>query len=252
MNLIARSFLILAISLMTSVLPAKAQEVPAGTIVPLGTLIQPRTVTTSGSFAVEVPPNQVILQLGVRTSHADLGQARGQNDERTKIILSQAKALGIPPEQIQTGSITIQPRYSDKQEDFGKVSAYVVERRISIDLRDISKFETLLVGCLQKGANFVYSSEFQTTELNKHRMEARKQAAKLARDKADVLAAELGAKVGQVRTITETSPDSLSPFANLSRNNDFIQSPGSAEGGETVAPGHISVRSIVTAVFDLQ
>jgi uncharacterized protein YggE len=47
--------------------------------------------------------------------------------------------------------------------------------------------------------------EFRTTELKKHRMLARKEAAKAAREKADVLATELGAKVGAVRTITDYS-----------------------------------------------
>jgi uncharacterized protein YggE len=58
-------------------LPALCQDASASaSIVPIGTLVQPRTVTTSGTFGVEVPQDQVVVLLGIKTSHSDFTQAK--------------------------------------------------------------------------------------------------------------------------------------------------------------------------------
>lgn len=246
-------------------MPAFCQD--SSSILPIGTIISPRTVSTSGTFAVEVPPNQVLILMGVKTSNADLNNAKTQNDERTRAILATAKAAGVAPERVQTGTISITPKYPENRDEYGKVLAYVVERKVVIDLRDVTKFENLISECLKDGANYIHNIEFRTTDLKKHRMLARKEAAKAAREKADLLATELGTAVGKVRTITEYSPDSLSPYS-YSRyggagpmlqmaSNATVSMGGGSDGsdaadGTTMSPGHLSIRSTVTAVFDLQ
>lgn len=246
-------------------LPAFCQD--ASSVVPIGTIITPRTISTSATFAVEVPPNQVLILMGVKTSHADLSNAKSQNDERTRSILATAKAAGVASERVQTGTISITPKYPENRDEYGKVLAYVVERKVVIDLRDMSKFENLISECLKDGANYIYNIEFRTTDLKKHRMLARKEAAKAAREKADVLAVELATTVGKVRTITEYSPDSLSsysysryggagPMVQMASNASVSMGGGdssdASDGGTTMSPGHLSIRSTVTVVFDLQ
>lgn len=252
-------FLCAAVMGLISATAVGAQE----TTVPLAALMQPRTVTTSGTFAVEVPPNQVLILMGIKTSNGDLKQAKEQNDARIRSVLATAKSVGVPIDHVQTGTISITPKYPDNKEDYGKILSYVVERRVVIDLRDMSKFEELISECLKDGANSISNIEFRTTDLKKHRMLARKEAAKMAREKADVLVTELGAQIGKVRTVTEYSPDSLSPYSYsrygagaMSQASNSGMSLGESGGGDndggTLAPGHLSIRSTVTVVWDLQ
>jgi len=68
--------------------------------------------------------------------------------------------------------MNIAPRYKDywrKDEFIG----YFVRKNISITLKDVSKFEQLLSNVLQAGVNYVHGIDFRTTELRKHRDEAR-------------------------------------------------------------------------------
>lgn len=238
--------------------PALCQDSTSASIVPIGTLVQPRTITTSGTADIEIAPDQVVMLLGIRTSHADLDQAKSQNDTRTRAVVSAAKAAGVAPARVQTGTISIQPRYGEKQEDYGKILAYVVERKVIIDLRDLTKFEDLISECVKShAANYIHSVEFRTTELKKHRMQARTEAAKAAREKADALAAQLGVKVGPVRMINESSDSfASSRMRGYAQTNVMQYDPGSSgddtEGGDTLAPGHLNIRSTVTVVFDLQ
>ena len=51
---------------------------------------QPRLITVTGSADVHVPPDEVILTLGVETSDMSLGVAKGQNDDSVKAIIETA------------------------------------------------------------------------------------------------------------------------------------------------------------------
>ena len=50
-------------------------------------------------------------------------------------------------------------------------------------LKDISKYEDVLSGVLESGANYVEGIEFRTTELRKYRDQARVMAIKAAKDR---------------------------------------------------------------------
>ena len=72
-----------------------------------------------------------------------------------------------------------------------------------VTLSDLSKFEDLLSGVLDAGANYVHNVKFQTTELRKYRDQARALAIKAAQEKATALAGELSQELGEPVTITE-------------------------------------------------
>jgi len=54
-----------------------------------------------------------------------------------------------------------------------RLKGYSVQKTIVVTLSDLSKFEDLLSGVLEAGANYVHNVEFRTTELRKHRDQAR-------------------------------------------------------------------------------
>ena len=78
-----------------------------------------------------------------------------------------------------------------------------MRKSIVLTLRDISKFESILSNVLKAGANYVHGVQFRTTELRKHRDEARSLAIKAAQKKANDLAKELGQIVGKPYKIQE-------------------------------------------------
>ena len=119
-----------------------------------------------------------------------------------KQVLAAAEQLGIPAKDIQTDHISIEPRYRDsyEQRDF---IGYFVRQTIVITLKDVSQFEDLLTAVLDAGANYVHGIQFRTTELRKHKDEARALAINAAREKAVALAQELDQKVGKPYSIRE-------------------------------------------------
>jgi len=73
----------------------------------------------------------------------------------------------------------------------------------AVTLKDTSLFERLVTTALKSGANRLIGFEYRTTDLRKHRDEARRMAIRAAKEKAELLAGELGTRVGKPQTIGE-------------------------------------------------
>jgi uncharacterized protein YggE len=223
----------------------------------------PRTISVYGEAEVKVVPDEVSIHLGVESSDKDLGRAKKENDDRIKKIIAAAKGAGAEAKRIATDQVTIEPRYdSNRRWSNGRplVDGYAVRRSLQITLRDVSKFDAVLTATVDAGANFVHGVNFTTTELRKYRDQARAMAVKAAREKAVLLAKDLGAKPGKPRTINEGgggfwgghgywggSGRGFNVSQNVSQN---AASSGSAES--TVALGMVSVTANVSIVFDLE
>ena len=213
-----------------------------------------RGITVGGDAEIKVVPDQVILTIAVETLDKDLLLAKKQNDERVKKVLAVATQFKVEPKHVQTEQIAIDPRYrtySDKTTFEG----YAVKKTIVICLKDLSRFEDVLTELLKAGTNSVPGIEFQSTELRKHRDQARLMATKAAREKAVAIAGELGAKVGKAVTIHENSYNSYGSrggYSNMMAQNASSEGGGEADTSSTgFAPGQISIRASVTIDFDL-
>jgi len=221
---------------------------------------EPRLITVTGEAEVRVVPDEVILTLGVETWDKNLDTAKRRNDEIVKKVLALAAEYDIPPEHVQTDYIGIEPRYKDgyyEQRDF---VGYFVHKTIVITLRDLSKFEELLSQSLTAGVNYVQGIEFRTTELRKHRDQARTLAIQAAKEKATALAGELGQKIGEPQTIQEDQSGWWSGYSawwgsrwggSMSQNVIQEMSGTDWSGRSSIAPGQIDVTARVTVSFEL-
>jgi len=218
-----------------------------------------RLITVTGDAEVKVVPDEVIITLGIETDSKDLNAAKTENDEKIKKIINAAKNLKIEDKYIQTDYMNIAPRYKDywqKDEFIG----YFVRKNISITLKDVSKFEQLLSNVLEAGANYVHGIDFRTTELRKHRDEARALAIKAAKEKADALAKQLGQVVGKPYKIQEGQLGWWSGNygwwgarggAQMAQNA-IQEAGGPPEMGSSIALGQISIRAQITVSFELE
>ena len=162
----------------------------------------PRLITVTGEAEVNVVPDEVILTVGVETSDRQLRLAKSANDEIVKKLFAVAEVHGVATKDVQTDYINIEPRYRDsyQQRDF---VGFFVRKTVVITLRDVTKFEELLSDLLDAGVNYVHGIEFRTTELRKHRDEARGLAIRAAVEKAVAMARELDQTVGKPNAIRE-------------------------------------------------
>jgi len=217
----------------------------------------PRTINTSGEAVIYVVPDEVVLQLGVETYAPTLDESKTANDAASDSLLKAVRAMQAVEERyIQTAHMEIELRYYDRNRPASGIEGYLARRTYSITLKDTKLFEQLVDIALSNGANRLLGFEFKTTELRKHRDEARKLAIRAAREKAVALAAELGCKVGAPRNIGEGASgyygwSSYGRMGGYLSQNVVQYGPAGEGGGETLPLGHIGIRAQVGVTFDL-
>ncbi len=218
-----------------------------------------RRVTATGQAEVRVAPDEVLLTLGVESFELELEEAKSDNDTKVSAVIEAAKRAGVSPEHIKTDFLVIEPRYEDhwKKRTF---LGYVVRKSIVLTSRDVHAFEDLLSNALNAGANYVHGIDFRTTELRKHRDQARDLAIVAAREKAEALAGRLGQTIGRPITIQEGHTGWWSTYGSWwgSRGSaggvqNVIQSagPSGGAGDGPTSPGQIAITANVTVAFEL-
>jgi uncharacterized protein YggE len=220
-----------------------------------------RLITVTGNAQIRAVPDEVLIALGVETWHKDLDRAKSENDEIIARLLGTTSNFDIGPEHVQTDYVSIEPRYRNGYYEERDFIGYFVRNTVLITLRDLSKFEGLLTGALEAGVNYVHGVEFRTTELRKHKDEARALAIRAAQEKAVAMAGELDQKVGQPQSIQELQEGWRpsysswwgSPWSSAMTQNVVQELSGAmqVEGG-TLAPGQIGVNASVSVSFLLE
>ena len=135
-----------------------------------------RTLSVSGQAAVQVVPDEVELVVGVETDDKELERAKADNDRRLEAALGATRRHGVAPEKVATDYLNVEPRW-DTRDDERVFLGYWVRKNLTLTLRDLSQFDALLSELLTAGVTHVHDIEFRTTELRKHRDEARRLAA---------------------------------------------------------------------------
>ncbi len=236
---------------------AAALVLAVGTVGAQGTAGQPRVITVTGEAEVLVAPDEVVLSFGVTTRDSKLATAKSQNDAVMQRVLKLLPAYGVADKRVQTGYLSVSPttEYAN-----GKYVAtgYRVTRAVTATLSDLTKFDALLTALLEAGVNDVDDIAFRTTELRKHRDEARRLAVTAAREKAEAMAGVLKQSVGVPLSIQE-GDDSWRAWNSWGggvrgmTQNVMSEAGQEGSGGSgTLAPGQISVTARVTITFELR
>jgi uncharacterized protein len=217
----------------------------------------PPSIDVSGSADVKVVPDEVFIVFGVETSDPSLAVSKSQNDETVKKLLALTKDFQIDPKHVQTDFITIDPWMRDMP-DGPDIREFRVRKNISITLKDVARFEALMSRAVEIGITNIHGVQFRTTELRKHRDHAREMAVQAAREKAELLAAQLGRKVGPAIRISEYGGGWYSAYNWWGQSYGGGMSQVSSQSGDagqssgTIALGQITVTATVSVSFSLQ
>jgi len=234
---------------------------------------QQRSISVTGDAEIKVVPDQVQLSLTAEDRGRDLIATKAQNDAAVKALVEYAtKELGIEARHVQTDFVSVEPQYRSCNYDdemTGKCSPleityYTVRKGVQICLKDLTRYEDLVTKALQLGVKRIDNIQFVTTELRKHRDNARDMAAKASLEKAQAVAAKLGMKVGKPININMQNYNSYywPSYGSQRGGNNYMtqnaiqQAPsgGGAQTSETgeLAIGQISVSAQVSVTYDLE
>lgn len=220
-----------------------------------------RTINVNGEAVIYVVPNEAIVRLGVEAFDPSLAIATSANAATGARIMKALRALGLEEKHIQADHAEVEIVYPKDGVAAG-IAGYRVRRAYAVTVHDVVRLDDVITAALKNGANHLEGYELRTTELRKHRDEARKQAITAAREKAEALAGELGCSVGAPRSIGESyygwfgtrgswGSWGYSASNQMSQNVSFSAGGSSGEGNTSAPLGQIGVRAQVGVTFDL-
>jgi uncharacterized protein YggE len=201
-------------------------------------------VNVTGEGIVKVTPDQVTIRMSVENSGNDAIELKTINDKAVDGVLQHIKRSGVDAKDVQTQYVTLNKRYDYNT----KTYSFQATQTITVLLRDLTKYDALISGLMQRGINRIDGISFGSSNSVKLQSQARKKAIADAKTKAEEYASVLNQKIGKAIQISEQA--SYSPPISLYRTDAMIMS--SEGGGETLAVGEMEITAKIQVVFELQ
>jgi len=208
-------------------------------------VIQPQ-ISVSGEGKVKVVPDEAIISIAVETKGEESAKVKKENDASIDKVLKFLKSTKIDQKNIKTERVSLYPQYDYQK----KKNYHFASQTISIHLKDLSKYETIMSGLIEAGVNRVNGVTFQSSEIEKLKSEARKLAVADAKKKAQDFAEALGQKVGKAIVVSDNSQPVYNP--PMYRN---VMMEAKMEGDmsqETLAIGEMEINTNVNITFVLE
>ena len=201
-------------------------------------------VSVSGEGKVKVVPDEVVITVGVENTGKDAAEVKKKNDETVDLVMKTIKKRGIPVSDFQTQKVSLFKNYDYET----KKSNYVANQSIVIYLKDLSKYDEVIMDLVNSGINQIQGVEFKSSKLDQYESEARKKAVLDAKKKAEDYVSVLGHKIGGAILISDNAPSSYPQpmYANM-----MVKEMEMGGIKETLAIGEIEIRANVTISFVL-
>jgi uncharacterized protein YggE len=195
-------------------------------------------------------PDLAIFSAGVVTQGATASEALAANAAAMNRVIATLKKAGLADKDIQTSQISLNPVYS--QPEYGpngmprqepRITGYQAVNNVSIRSRNVSGFGKILDALVAAGANQVNGPSFQMAEPAAAMDEARLDAMKAARARADLYARAAGLRVVRIVSISESGGYSPpQPIYARAMKVEAAAAPTPIQLGEVEAEVNLSVQ----------
>jgi len=201
-------------------------------------------VNVTGKGVVKVTPDQVDIKVRVESEGKDAVAVKRENDASINAVIKFLRSQGLKAEDVQTEYINLNKNYDYNS----KTYSYKANQSLTVHLKDISQYEGILSGLLNSGINRIDGMQFKSSQATALRQEARVLAILDAKNRAETYATALGQSIGKAVQISEASANPPQPQF---RSANFAMESSDA-GGESIAPGELSITVMISASFELK
>ena len=190
------TMMLLMPAVLAAATPAMAQTAP--TILPDGALLD---VSAEGRTARV--PDVATIRAGVVTQGQTAAAALLENATRMARVLAALKQAGVAARDIRTASVALNPQYRYTEGQPPAVTGYQASNSVSIRFRDVAKSGAILDALVAQGANQIDGPTLSLDKPDAALDEARTDAVKIARSRAELYAKAAGMSVVRIVTISE-------------------------------------------------
>lgn len=159
-------------------------------------------VTATGE--VTRVPDVAIISTGVVTKSATASSAISQAATRMARVRAALKAAGVEDRDIQTSNLSLNPDYRYDNNQPPKLVGYQASNTVTVRFRDIASSGKIIDALVAEGANQINGPTLTIDKPEAALDEARAQAIRIGRARAELYARSMGLRVVRVVAVSES------------------------------------------------
>ncbi len=192
-------------------------------------------------------PDIATIRAGVVSQAPTAAAALADNAQRMARVLAALKRGGIAARDIATANVGLSPQYRYTDGQPPALTGYQATNTVSVRFRDVAKAGGVLDTLVAQGANQIDGPNLSIDQPDAALDEARTDAVKQARTRADLYAAAAGMKVVRVISIAEAGQNAGGPTPPVR-----FRVQRAADAQTSIAPGEQDVTVTLSVRFLLQ
>lgn len=218
------------------------------------------TFDVDGTGTATAIPDTGVVNLGVTQTATTVVDAQNKTNTIANKLIADIKKLGVADNDIKTTNYSVNPNYGNNEsgaiveplppQNNRQIVSYTVTQNLEIDVQKTDKINTVIDTATSDGANLVGQVSFSFSDSMKTQLEnqARAEAIKNAKTKAQDLANLSGIHLGQLVNVVESNDIRPWPVAYMGAgklSTDSTQTPPT-----TVTPGESTVSITITLSYE--
>lgn len=249
---------------------AAAQQSPTVQVSPLGP--NSALLSLSAEGRSRRVPDLAVFNAGVVTQGANAAEALSANSRQMERVVAAIKRAGIAERDIQTSSISLQPRYSNPERDAmirarelrqpyvppaqpeaPRIIGYEARNSVQIRVRQLGEMGKIIDTLASVGANEINGPSFTLDDQQQALDEARSEAIANGQRRAELYARATGMRVGRLLSVSEGGGyyPVQEIFVTGSRAGNIGGAPPPPPPPAPVSPGELSLGVNVSMQFEL-
>lgn len=191
-------------------------------------------------------PDVATIRAGVVAQEPTAAAALSANAQRMARVLAAVKRAGVAERDVRTARVALSPQYRYAEGRPPTVTGYQATNTVAIRFRDVGRAGNILDALVSEGANQIEGPNLSIDQPDAALDEARADAVKRARARAELYARAAGMTVSRLISISETAQNDGGvpppmPYARLAKEDASTQ----VAAGETDVSVTISVRFLL-------
>ncbi|MDI1316535.1 SIMPL domain-containing protein [Flavobacterium sp.] len=202
-------------------------------------------ISVTGEGKIKVTPDQALISVGFQNAGKDAKEVKTLNDEVVDKVIKFLKKTGIPASDYKTNNVSLNKSYDYEKKKYN----FQANQTLSITLKDLSKYDEIMMGLNDAGVNTINGVEFKSSKIADYERDARKKAVLDAKQKAQDYVSVLGQKVGKALLIADNTQNYIpQPMYKM----NMMATAEVAGSRETLAVGEMEVNVNVSVTFALE
>lgn len=198
-----------------------------------------RTVTVEGTATARVVPDTATFTFGQETDGPTAKGALADNAAHMRRVISALLRAGVAKEDIQTQDVSVYPRRNQNNDVVG----FNANGSVVATVRRLAKAGAVVDAAVAAGADETSGPQFDRSSRSELTQKALREAFADARGRAETLAKEAGASLGEVRRIEQAAQTPEPVPLGVYRDAALAATP--------IEPGTQQTRATVTVTFSL-